>query len=227
MVANCPIDPALRKSEHYYDAAGLDLVEWLGGYHVRVLDVGCGPGDDADWLRRHGAAEIVGIEPDGRAASVAAMRYDRVINSTVEAALSELVGPFDLIVCSDVLEHLVDPWTVLRGLRHVVAEEGCLAVGLPNIRYYRALMRIAFGAGFKPEEWGTFDSTHLRFFTRANLRDLLRSTGWEPVRWGYPRYSPAGLIRSVLGKITFGVTDEWLASKWLVEAHPSGAKPRR
>lgn len=227
MVANRPIDAALLKSAHYYETASLDLVRWLGGQCGRVLDVGCGPGDDASWLRQHGAVEITGIEPDPRAAALASERYDHVIVSTIEEALPSLTERFDLVICSDVLEHLVDPWMVLRALRGALVDDGRLAVGIPNIRYYRSLFRIAFGAGFRPEEWGTFDSTHLRFFTRGNLRDLLLSTGWHPVRWGYPRYSRLGHIRSVLGKATLGLTDEWLASKWLVEARLANAKSPR
>ena len=221
------------KNRRYYLGERTDLLEWHGGTYGRVLEVGCGAGGNAPWLRAHGARELVGVEIHAESATRARTVFDRVESKTIEDALESLTGPFDLIICADVLEHLVDPWDVVRRLGDVAATDGELLVSIPNIRYLRALARIAVGAGFRPESEGIFDATHLHFFTRDNVAQLLVSGGWQPLRWGYPSYrsrSPDTLAtalartRSVLSRGTRGLTDEWLAGQWWVAAArgPSG-----
>jgi SAM-dependent methyltransferase len=219
--------PAADKDSRYYVGERTDLLDWLGGRFERVLEVGCGAGGNARWLRAHGARELVGVEIHAPSAEQARAVFDVVDARPIEQALDSLSGPFDLIICADVLEHLVDPWDVVRRLGHVAADDGRLLVSMPNIRYLRALARIAVGPGFRPEPEGIFDGTHLRFFTRENLADLVKSGGWTPVRWGYPAYrsrSPDRLARvlararSFLSFASRGMTDEWLAGQWWVVA---------
>lgn len=215
------------KNRRYYLGERTDLLEWHGGHRERVLEVGCGAGGNAPWLRAHGAKSLVGVEIHPESATQARAAFDRVEAKPIENALQSLSGPFDLIICADVLEHLVDPWDVVTRLGQVAASDGEILVSMPNIRYLRALARIAVGAGFRPESEGLFDATHLHFFTKDNIAQLLASGGWEPVRWGYPSYrsrSPDTLAtalartRSVLSGATRGLTDEWLAGQWWVVA---------
>ena len=170
------------------------------------------------------------MEIHSQSAARARELFDHVESRPIEKALESLSGPFDLIICADVLEHLVDPWDVVARLGQVAADGGELLVSMPNIRYLRALARIAVGAGFRPEAEGIFDATHLHFFTKDNIAQLLISGGWRPTRWGYPSYrsrSPDALAtalartRRVLSRATGGLTDEWLAGQWWVVASRS------
>lgn len=201
----------------YYSKGRTDLLEWLRCAGRRTLDVGCGSGANAPWLRAHGTAYLEGVEPH-ESSTEALGSFDHVHQTTIEEALPSLGVSFDLIICADVLEHLVDPATVLRSLRQHLAPNGRLGISVPNVRYLPALLRIAFGAGFRPEASGTFDGTHLHFFTKRNVDELLTATGWQPRRWGYGSHSLAGRVRSMLGRITFGISDEWLVGQWFVEA---------
>lgn len=223
------------KNRRYYLGERTDLLEWHGGGRERVLEVGCGAGGNAPWLRAHGGEALVGVEIHPESATRARAVFDRVESKPIEDALQSLTGSFDLIICADVLEHLVDPWDVVRRLGQVAASDGEILVSIPNIRYLRALARIAVGAGFRPESEGIFDATHLHFFTKDNIDDLLVSGGWHPMRWGYPSYrsrSPDTLAtalartRSVLSRATRGLTDEWLAGQWwVVAARSRDAQP--
>lgn len=209
-----------RKEDRYYEGDRADLLNWLGGRYSRVLEVGCGSGGNAPWLRRHGATRIVGIETDPASAARARDVFDEVIVESVETALDDLDESFDLIICADVLEHLVDPWAVTSALAGKAAENGLLIVSAPNIRHYRALWRIAFGVGFRYEDEGTFDSTHLRFFDRAGLERMLNQAGWVPQRWGS---SGGRRLKRLLFAIRVARLYEYVAYQWHVVARLEGS----
>jgi len=209
-----------QKAADYYASDRSGFLDWVGGEFGRVLDIGCGAGSGASWYRSHGAREIVGIEIDPASAARATAVFDRVICDPVEIGVHDLEGSFDLIVCADVLEHLVDPWSVVRDLGRIAQAETRLAVSIPSIRFLPALARIAVGRGFAYEEMGIFDSTHLRFFTRRDADLMLRRGGWEPQRWGAPPFGRLGSVRRLAHRSTRGRSDEWLAAQMFVVARP-------
>jgi len=206
------------KPADYYAQPREDFLVWANPRGTSALDVGCGAGALAPWLRAHGFTYLAGIEVASAAAEIARAQYDLVVELPVEHALQTLGGQFDLIVCADVLEHLGDPWTVLDQLRSVSHETTVLAASIPNIRHWRAVAKIAFGPGFAYEQSGIFDSTHLRFFARPNVEALLRGAGWSPARWGSPRPGRLGRIRTLLTRLSGGWTDQWLARQMFVIA---------
>ena len=63
-------------------------------------------------------------------------------------------GYFDLIILSDVLEHLVDPWGILRKLKKYLAPEGMVIASLPNFREFGTLSQLIFKGDFKYAEAG-------------------------------------------------------------------------
>ena len=148
----------------------------------RVLDVGCSGGYLAVALREERGASVLGVEPDPVAADSARRRGVEVVVGSVEdpAVLAALRGPFDAVVCGDVLEHVVDPWSSLAALARLLRPGGRAVVSLPNAAHWtvrRALVR----GRFPREDHGLFDRTHLRWFTRADARALVTGAGLEIV----------------------------------------------
>lgn len=107
----------LMPPDSYYQNPRTDLLEWAGRSGRHVLEIGCGDGANAPWLRAHGAKWIEGVEPHRESARTAGEKFDQVHMTTIEDALGQFSEPFDLIICADVIEHLVDPETVLARLR--------------------------------------------------------------------------------------------------------------
>jgi methionine biosynthesis protein MetW len=145
---------------------------------ARTLDVGCAGGYLAVALREQRGASVQGLEPDPVAADAARRRGVDVVAGSAEdpAALDALRGPFDALVCGDVLEHLADPWRALASLAELLRPGGMAVVSVPNAAHWtvrRALLR----GRFPREEHGIFDRTHLRWFTRADARALVTSAG--------------------------------------------------
>src|SRR5262245_828670 len=108
-----------------------------------ILDVGCGTGAIGALLKSRGA-EVWGVEV-AATAEAATTRLDRVIRRPIEAA-GELIpnGHFDCVLFHDVLEHLVDPWSVLRAARAWLTPNGCVVASIPNMRHLQELMGLVF-----------------------------------------------------------------------------------
>ena len=168
-------------------------------------------------LRARGFTYLAGVEIEPAAAAEARQTYDLVFEMSIDDALPLVGQEFDLIVCADILEHLEDPWSVLAELRRLAHRDSVLAVSIPNIRHLSALLRIAVGDGFRYEESGIFDSTHLRFFTPRDTLRMLRDTGWTPIRVGAPPPGRLRLVRQSVRAATRGWTCQWSARQtWVV-----------
>lgn len=92
-----------------------------------------------------------------------------------------LTGPFDVIVLSHVLEHLVDPGRLLDQLHSVLEVSGILAVALPNVAHLRTRLSL-FSGKFEYTDSGVLDRTHLRFYTYQSGAALLTSHGYRIIR---------------------------------------------
>lgn len=213
---------AFAKPETYYQCCRKDLLDLLPPSFVpeRVLDVGCAEGCNAPELRRMGAKVLVGVEINPRAAAVAKQRFDKVIERSIEEgeALGLEKSSFSLIICGDVLEHLVDPWSALQYLRGLVVPEGYLLASIPNVRFLGVLMPLVLHGRFEYRVSGVLDITHLRFFTRAEIDAMLRGAGWVPVRWSS---DPFGGKRRLANRLTLGLLKDFLVIQHYVLARPS------
>jgi 2-polyprenyl-3-methyl-5-hydroxy-6-metoxy-1,4-benzoquinol methylase len=167
----------------YYVAERSELVAFgrRQGHFANALDIGCASGIFGENLLREGVVRICdGIEPFGDAAQAASLRLRRVWHGTLESVAGEVPWPqYDLVCMADVLEHLVDPWAVLRQLRERTNPGCCLLLSVPNVRHYKISMPLLFKGEFRYTDQGIMDRTHLHFFTRESLIDTLKECGWR------------------------------------------------
>jgi SAM-dependent methyltransferase len=136
----------------------------------RVLDIGCGGGDNARHLRvTHPGIELIGLTHSAEEAEIAAPHMDAVHvidleRGLTDEALDEWGAPFDLLLLSHVLEHLVDPETALRRCLTRLKPDGHVLVAVPNVLEWRTRMQLMRGH-FVYADHGILDRTHMRFFT--------------------------------------------------------------
>jgi len=144
----------------------------------RVLDLGCASGGLLALLRPR-AAHLAGLELSATAARAAAEVADVVVQGALEDAdLPFAADSFDLVVLADVLEHLADPEAALRRAVGWARPGGAVLLSVPNVAHWRARLTLARGR-WPAEASGTFDATHLRWFTRDSVATLLAGAGLE------------------------------------------------
>lgn len=137
----------------------------------RVLEVGCGMGAMSIDLKEKYNCEVIGIETDSKVAEFAKHNLDTVYSADVEDVDLSRLGTFDCIVCADILEHLRDPWKVVKELTVLLNDGGQLVISLPNIANIEIIKEL-MQADFSYRDAGLLDRTHLRFFTRKTLHTL-------------------------------------------------------
>lgn len=186
----------------------------------RVLDVGCGWGSIANRAQGSGCT-FIGVEPDPARRKVAAEWCVEVYDGVAEG-LSDLPlepGTFDVVVFADVLEHLVDPWTTLRETLRYLKPGGRVVISLPNLANYAVRLKLLFG-DFTYQDFGIYDRTHLRFFTRKTFTDLVHGAGLRPLEWRYtPNLTQTRIFTRTLGRIpglgqAFRRLDRWLTYRF-------------
>jgi 2-polyprenyl-3-methyl-5-hydroxy-6-metoxy-1,4-benzoquinol methylase len=173
----------LREQVRVYSGAREDLWPYIPVGTRRVLDVGCAQGQVGAALKKAGRArEVVGLELSLQAAAEARQHLDDVIEGDIEAAqVPYSEGYFDLLLYADVLEHLKNPWDLVARQRRLLRQGGRIVVSLPNIGHYSTLLML-LRQQWRYQELGIMDYTHLRFFTRPGVLDLLRRAGYAEVR---------------------------------------------
>jgi 2-polyprenyl-3-methyl-5-hydroxy-6-metoxy-1,4-benzoquinol methylase len=150
-----------------------DVVQLVGDAE-RVLELGPATGYMSRAFAERGAT-VVGIEIDPEMATRAEEFCSRVIVGDLDTLdLDAELGEerFDAIVAADVIEHLKDPLVALKRLRRFLTPEGAFVISVPNVAH--GSVRLALLEGhFDYQDIGLLDSTHLRFFTRESLEELL------------------------------------------------------
>jgi len=172
-----------------------DVLARRGGARV-LLDVGCGDGTTAEVLRACLATEgsrpfIAGVDWSSVAATAAGRRGFAVVRGTADdGRLPFRSESVDVVVVSEMIEHVVDTDAVLEEARRVLVPGGALVLSTPNLAawYNRALLAVGVQPVFSEVSLrgiygrpGREVVGHLRLFTRRALSELLAASGFEEV----------------------------------------------
>ena len=154
------------------------------GFNKRVLEAGCASGHVSEALSKQGCS-VVGIEIDAEVVLPAKQWVERVVIGNFDDGelWKELEGEmFDAVLFGDVLEHLKTPLeTLTESLKHLLPT-GAIVISVPNIAH--ADVKVALLKGTFPyADSGLLDRTHVHFFTKESLLELIRAAGLVPVEF--------------------------------------------
>ena len=120
---------------------------------------------------------------------------------------------FDAGILSEVLEHLIAPWTVVERLAHLLKPGGIALASSPNVTHYHVIASLLRGR-FELADQGTFDRTHMRWFTPASYAGMFEKAGMrvETVK-PLTAFAPRTVL---LSKLTGGRVDHlFMRQIWL------------
>lgn len=195
--------PNKMKQTPAHTVVNTDLLNLMPADVRRVVEVGCMHGAMARLCRElHPSVHYLGIDIDPEYARVAAQFCDETLGADIESLTESAfraLFPSDCWVFGDCLEHLRDPWRIMRMVRESIDPDGCVLICIPNAQHWSVQMRLATGQ-FRYEDSGLLDRTHLRWFTRATLLEMFAETGWR-IEHGFsrqlPTQPPAGLLEGI------------------------------
>lgn len=193
---------------------------------INVLDIGCAYGGNLMLIGSYlPEAMLYGVDID-EASVQAAKVYGQVICADIEELeKDEWQNKFDYILIGDCLEHLRNPWLVLKKLAGYLQPLGEVLISLPNINHISVLRKLLQGK-FPYEAAGILDRTHLRFFTRESIGEMLDIAGLdllaEEIRSVPLRPEDEALYNKLKRhNIGMGHWDEFLAYQYVVKARRS------
>jgi 2-polyprenyl-3-methyl-5-hydroxy-6-metoxy-1,4-benzoquinol methylase len=152
------------------------------GARGSLLDFGAGRGELLGELHAWGAFdELAGIDLFARPSSLppGVQWYEHDLNDSVP-----LDRHFDVVVCSETIEHLENPRHVFRSLYALVRPGGVLVLTMPNNESIRSIAGLLF-AGHFTQFLGACYPAHITALLRLDLARLCAETGFAPPRFRY------------------------------------------
>jgi 2-polyprenyl-3-methyl-5-hydroxy-6-metoxy-1,4-benzoquinol methylase len=203
----------------YKNDGNRPLMALLDDNTRRVLDVGCGAGDNGQIVRsRLPDCEVHGVTRSVAEAAIARRRMTSCEVWDIEGDIPQEVArtEFDAIVFSHVLEHVRNPELVLFKFSKLLTKGGSVLIAVPNALSWA--MRWQFLRGdFEYRSDGVLDDTHLRFFTylTADRYLLNKSPELRLVSKAVTGSVPLWVLRRyVLPKGACGFIDDLGCKRW-------------
>lgn len=147
----------------------------------RLLDIGGGCGATALELKRLGRCKVAGVADKVASPERGALDFTCRIDLTEPQALPRVVaeyGPFDTVLCLDVLEHLPQPERLMPEIFASLRPGGTLVASIPNVRHWSVVMPLLLRGRWDYADAGILDRTHLRFFVRDSAVALIGDAGF-------------------------------------------------
>jgi SAM-dependent methyltransferase len=172
-----------------HDFFNADLLAYMPADCLRIIEVGCSTGALARaYLKLNPTCHYTGMDIDPDYVEAARGVCAEAVAGDVEMMPDETFDRLfscDCAVFGDTLEHLRDPWEILRRIRPRLREGGRVVACIPNAQHWSVQLRLACGL-FRYEDSGLLDRTHLRWFTRITALEMFQSCGYRVID-GKPR----------------------------------------
>jgi 2-polyprenyl-3-methyl-5-hydroxy-6-metoxy-1,4-benzoquinol methylase len=211
------------------------------GRRLKVLDIGCGNGSNSLPVASLGHY-LLGIDISSESVEYANDRNPFpnarfMIHNLMEHPLSE---KFDLIICSEVLEHLPDPRPMIRAMAEVLEAGGLVVITVPNgygprevlgrlenrlkrshfwkpfVEVFRQMFRMSSAEEKCRMHTSNPDQDHVQKFTPWQLKHLIKESGLRVTEWVNSFW-----LLSLFGKAKAGMTFVARVDSWLADIGPA------
>lgn len=191
----------MAQDRSYFISNRKEMYDFLPESYSKVLEIGCGEGD---FIASLDCEEKWGMDIDEKSIEVVNERGIKTVFGFYEEKYKELPDNyFDVIICNDVIEHMISHDFFFTTIKEKLKDTGSLVGSIPNVRFYKNLKHVLFEKDWKYTDEGIRDKTHLRFFTGKSLRRSLIENGLNIEKFEGIRPSRKPLLRLFIA-LTFG-----------------------
>lgn len=220
----------------------VDLFELIDSKPQRICEIGCADGSNLTAVSKYLGYAIdkknlygVDIVADDSCQNYQNFQFT---HQTAEEFVDTFQGElFDLIILSDVVEHLYNPWLFMKKLKRLISIHGRLLISVPNIQNLQYVNGTVSG-NFNYANTGLFDVTHIRFFSLETLTQLLEVNGYRVVSQSFRpdlalqklrahidhQFNSADSVSITLGNISINATktqiDRYFSQQILISCTP-------
>jgi len=168
------------KNRDYYGGVRTEMLHYYPDSGQTMLDIGCGEGLFGKAAKDRFGAEVWGIDINESSVETAKTHLDKAFCNDASLMLDELPdGHFDVVYFNDVLEHMVDPYSLLSNIKSKLSDTGIVVASIPNVRYHRVLTQLLLKRDFQYEKAGVMDETHMRWFTQKSIHRMFTNAGYQ------------------------------------------------
>lgn len=157
-----------------------------GGGKLKIADLGCGNGYLARILDEmgHQVSALDSSEDGIRIAKEASPSIDFRCLSLYEDIAAHIGSDYDVVISSEVIEHLYDPRTFLRNASAILKNGGALILTTP---YHGYLKNLALAVTGKMDKHFTvgWDCGHIKFFSVKSLSAMVEEQGFHDIRFKF------------------------------------------
>jgi glycosyltransferase involved in cell wall biosynthesis len=165
-----------------------------------VLDIGCGPFSTfAQTLKNKKSCSVYGIDVVKPKNPEVYQEFFQINLDTSQ--LPDQTSSMDVILLLDIIEHLKDPESFLLRLREKCRQDTEILISVPNVAFLPIRLMLLFGR-FNYGKAGILDKTHIRLFTYASFRRLMKQGGFIIEKLvGIPAPFPKALGSNMVSRI--------------------------
>lgn len=209
-----------------------DLLKIIPITSKKIVEIGCSSGALAREFKKISSdCYYLGVEIDSIYAEMAKRYCDECLVLDIEAAPKnfwEETKNFDCWIFGDTVEHLKDPWSILKLIRKNIDPKGSIVACIPNAQHWSLQAKLCIG-DFRYEPSGLLDKTHLRWFTKQTIIEMFNETGFQVVTYiprifnepKRDRFLPViAQMASVMGVDSKKVVADSIALQYVIRALP-------
>lgn len=153
---------------------------------LRIIEIGSGNGNFAGYLANLNH-EVTGVEPSksGYEISIKNFKHCTFINSPIQDINPDhFQNKFDIVIAVEIIEHLLDPKSLIRISKKLLSPDGLLIITTPYHGYLKNLTLSVFN------KWDChfsvdWDGGHVKFFSRKSLSKMIENEDFKCVSWHY------------------------------------------
>jgi len=203
-----------EKSDSYFVITREEMGPFVSRTAEKIIEFGCGNGAFGKFIKSKINCFYEGVEPMSEFAELAKINLDKINCTTVEYFIENIKingsnHKYDVIVFNDVLEHLIDPYEVIKNIKVILNFNGTVVASIPNFLNYNSVIDIFRTKDFKYTDGGILDRTHFHFFTKKSIIRMFEEAGYQIVKIEGINQTVNSIKFKLLNFISFGHFEEY------------------